>query len=157
MAGVAAPPLDLLLRQGLVTREEAEAELAASLDGDTFDLDVALAAAPEASPPPPVPTAKPVREVAPVATDTASDAQPVGLHLASFRTPEQAELGWTEILAANPDVLAGLSPRITEVDRGADTGVFFEVQAGPLPSPESAVAACDTLIRRGLYCSAIAF
>jgi hypothetical protein len=158
-----APPLDELVRAGLVTRAEAEAERVARGGVAAEPLGEDLAAAALVDPaPPPLPSPKPARAEAEPAPAPPAAAPPpatgsVGLHLASYRTPEQAELGWTDLVARNGDVLGDLFPRIAEVDRGADTGVYFEVRAGPLPDMAAALAACDALIARGLYCATTAF
>lgn len=74
----------------------------------------------------------------------------IGIHLASYRTPEQARQGWTELQSANADLLGALKANIAAVDRG-DRGVYFEVTAGPLDS--SALQTCAALMARGLFCA----
>jgi hypothetical protein len=76
----------------------------------------------------------------------------IGIHLASYRTPEQARQGWTELQAANADLLGALKANIEAVDRG-DRGVYFEVTAGPLDSNASALKTCAALVARGLFCA----
>lgn len=158
MLADAAPALEELVALGLISGAEALAEWEAATLPEPVPSWAELVAQPgDASAPPPLPTAKPDKGSQPEPEPTDPVAGTVGLHLASFRTPEQADLGWSQILAANGDVLASLRSRIVEVDHGADTGVFFEVRAGPLPNEAAAHAACDALIACGLYCATLPF
>lgn len=128
----------------------------------------AVAAA--ASPDEPAEAAEPA-EAEPETAEKAADAEPpitpsappavtpeadtpamIGIHLASYRTPEQARQGWTDLQAANADLLGGLSAHIAAVDRG-DRGVYFEVSAGPLDSNATALQTCAALVARGLFCA----
>ncbi len=81
----------------------------------------------------------------------------VGVHVASFRTPERARRGWDEIKTANGDLLAALGPHIARVDLGGDKGVFYQLRLGPLASRADALALCSALKRRKLYCAPTTF
>ncbi|MBL28449.1 MAG: hypothetical protein CMM50_12965 [Rhodospirillaceae bacterium] len=77
------------------------------------------------------------------------------LHLASYRTIEDADEGWSRMLKQYGDLLAGLQVEISRVDLGS-RGVFWRVQAGPVSSPEQGRKICAEFIRRGGYCQVMA-
>jgi hypothetical protein len=80
---------------------------------------------------------------------------PYRLWLASYKTVRQAKQGWQDIAVANQDLLADLTPIIVLVDLGAEEGTFFRLQVGPLQTQDSAVARCESLQERSLYCSVL--
>jgi hypothetical protein len=175
-----AAALDGYVKRGVLTAAEANAELEMSgLEGNIAPGPVA--ALPEPASPPPLPASKPEPpasktlakaepepEPAPAPTPAvpaaAAPEEPatvkpaagvngevIGIHLAWFRTPEQAQNGWKELLDANRDVLGELKPRITPTDKG-DNGVYFRVTAGPLASTDAALQTCAALLTRGFFC-----
>gem|GEM_PF-1016982 len=81
----------------------------------------------------------------------------LGVHVASFRTPERARRGWDEIKTANGDLVGALGPHIARVDLGGDKGVFYQLRLGPLASRADATALCGALKRRKLYCAPTTF
>lgn len=72
----------------------------------------------------------------------------VSVHLASFRSRDRAEAGWTE-LRAKYTGLKDLTPRIAEIDLPGQ-GSFFRLLAGPLPDRAAAEALCKAL--QAQYC-----
>jgi len=80
---------------------------------------------------------------------------PYRLWLASFRTVREAKDGWRDLAMAQQDLLGDLTPIIVLKDLGAEEGTFFRLQAGPLQTQASAVARCDGLKDRGLYCTVL--
>ncbi len=126
-------------------RRLARAEAAVQTDGTVAPAASASASAPAAAPP------------ARAAAVAPNAGKSVGVHVASFRTPERARRGWEEIRAANGDLLAALGPHIARVDLGGDKGVFFQLRIGPLASRADAARLCDQLKRRKLYCAPTAF
>lgn len=139
----AAPPLPALKPERPATAAPAEATpaeapvAAPSLDGaGTTEV---------ASAEPDVPL--------PLVPESATiDQGGIGIHVASFRTPEQAQQGWEQLLAANSDLLGGFEAHIAAVDHG-DRGVYFEVSAGPMTDATQALQICAALVARGLFCA----
>lgn len=74
------------------------------------------------------------------------------VHLASFKSREQADRGWTQMRRAHQSLLGNLQPEITSVDLGQGKGTFFRVKAGPLANANAAKALCDELKRARQYC-----
>jgi len=77
------------------------------------------------------------------------------LHLASYRTIEEADAGWRRLLQEHGNLLEGLQVEIARVDLG-DRGIFWRVQAGPLASAEAARDTCAEFERRDTYCQVVA-
>ena len=105
----------------------------------------------------PVPGFAPAPAVAAVAP--AAPAALTGqfaLHLASYRLRDNAIIGWTEIIAAVPDPLAGLNPGTSTFNKGAD-GQFVRLKAGPLVSEADAEARCRAIQAAGRYCAVMAY
>ncbi|MGC2857767.1 SPOR domain-containing protein [Novispirillum sp. DQ9] len=84
-------------------------------------------------------------------TGAASQSGPVAVHLASFRSRDKAEAGWTKLQAENPG-LKGLTPRINEIALPGQ-GTFFRLLAGPVSDRAAAEALCKTL--KTQYCKAV--
>lgn len=87
-----------------------------------------------------------------IAVKEPGDAAELLAHIASYRSPENAERGWGKLTAANGDLLSALSHEVREVDLGPDKGVFFRLFAGPLADRAAADTLCGALKSRGLYC-----
>ncbi|MEX2650356.1 MAG: tetratricopeptide repeat protein [Alphaproteobacteria bacterium] len=174
-----ARALESFVQRGVVSAAEANRELATT--GETVIAGGPEIAAPAPPPTPPLPGSKPAapppKAVAavepapkpePVAPEPVAetptkitpaaggDDRAIGIHLAWYRTPEQAQNGWRELLEANQDVLGALEPHITPTDKGAN-GVYFEVTAGPLASAEVALQTCAALLTRGYFCETTIF
>lgn len=77
------------------------------------------------------------------------------LHLASYRTIEDADEGWSRMLQQYGDLLAGLQVEISRVDLGS-RGIYWRVQAGPVADPDRGRKICAEFIRRGGYCQVMA-
>lgn len=75
------------------------------------------------------------------------------IHLASYRKPESAEVGWRQISAQFGPALQGLKPIVKRVDLGAK-GIYYRLHAGILADPKQAYAVCQRLKQRGAYCKA---
>lgn len=74
-----------------------------------------------------------------------------GLHLASYRSAEQAERGWSQLRRAHSEVLGGLSHTVSRVDLGSK-GVFYRLVAGPFSNATAASSACAKLKSRRQFC-----
>ncbi len=87
-----------------------------------------------------------------VAGATAAAAGGLGVHMASYRDPKNAERGWKQLLAKNPAVLDGTRPVIRKVDLGKK-GVFYRLHAGPISDKARAETMCKALKAAGQYCA----
>lgn len=77
------------------------------------------------------------------------------VQLAAFRAPSDAETAWNVARAQHRDALGALEAVVVEVDLGR-RGVFYRLQAGPLPDQRSARQLCRTLQERGQSCLVVA-
>ncbi len=75
-----------------------------------------------------------------------------GIHLASYRSRQQAERGWSQLRRAHKTLLQGLDPQITRVNLGPGKGVYYRLKAGPVASRGDAATLCRQLKRRRQYC-----
>ena len=76
---------------------------------------------------------------------------PFGIQLASLRTEQQAAVLWKRLQDKYPSLLGGLSFRVVQYDSGA-RGIFYRLQAGPMPNKTTAVDYCVKLKRAGQEC-----
>jgi hypothetical protein len=81
----------------------------------------------------------------------------VRVHIASFRSAHGAERGWNVLRKSHHDLLGGLAPHVRKIDFGANMGVFYRLQAGPIGTELAAKDLCSKLKGRGLYCSVAFF
>lgn len=106
-------------------------------------------------------TAKPARS-APRPGPPPSEAAAGGgdlpaIHLASYRSREQASRGWTQLRRAYRRLLGDLKPAVAKVDLGPGKGVYYRLKAGPLASKAAADALCRKLKRHHQYCKPAVF
>ena len=103
---------------------------------------------------------KPVEKSMPLENKTVILVQPsanilagqtVAVHLASYHTSTDAELGWRILSSENPNELGGKKYVIQQVDLGS-IGIFFRLYAIPFSSLQTADNLCKSLRIRGLYC-----
>ncbi|MDX9861754.1 MAG: tetratricopeptide repeat protein [Rhodospirillales bacterium] len=73
------------------------------------------------------------------------------VHLASYRSREAADRGWSQLKRAHKDLLEALSAEITAINLGPK-GTFYRLNAGPLIDRNVAVDLCGKLKRRRQYC-----
>jgi hypothetical protein len=132
---------------------------------------------PQAAPPanliPPPPPPKPTALQAPPPAPAASTAKPAAgsgnspagppaqilppgkgyfLQLGALRTVEAAQASWTQLKAAQPDILGKLPANAVKIDLGGDRGVFYRVMAGPIADESAAERNCNTLKQRHVAC-----
>ncbi len=74
------------------------------------------------------------------------------IQLAAYREAGAATQGWHKLSRANPSLLRGLKPSVIRVDLGADKGIFYRLQAGPIPDRETADTLCVELKRQKVGC-----
>jgi len=101
---------------------------------------------------PPNPTKKPAvnaRRVAKIAPASGGDYR---IQLASLRSPDAVERTWKRFVASHPGLLGGLRLTVVRRDLGSGKGVYYRLQAGPLPDAVAARDLCARLKRRKLNC-----
>lgn len=104
--------------------------------------------------PKPQPMAKPAAAAADAKAEAAAaktGPQPA-VHLASYRSPKEADRGWAQLRRAYPELVGALKPEVTKVDLGPGKGVYYRLKAGPLADPGAADALCKKLKSRRQYC-----
>ncbi len=74
-----------------------------------------------------------------------------GVHLASYRHPDEANSGWQKLQRENPDELGLLEPRVEKVAI-AGKGEYLRLIGGGFSSREKAKSLCDTLAAKGVFC-----
>lgn len=106
----------------------------------------------------PQPQAQPQRPAQQPATQQPATQQPVApatltaaVHLASYRSVENARDGWRILQRRYPNELGTLVPMILEVDLGSGRGRMLRLQASAL-TPGEARTICDRLKQAGQYC-----
>ncbi|MCC7167470.1 MAG: SPOR domain-containing protein [Rhodospirillales bacterium] len=72
------------------------------------------------------------------------------VHLASFKSREQADKDWPGIRSKNPEV-AKLTMQVSRIDLKGK-GTYWRLKAGPLASAKAAADLCKTLKGRRQYC-----
>ncbi|HUC63146.1 MAG TPA: SPOR domain-containing protein [Alphaproteobacteria bacterium] len=97
-----------------------------------------------------------------VASATSSaKAAPVSLanawrvQLGAFRSNGDAQNNWARLRKAHPDLLGALTLAVERIDLGPNRGVFYRMQAGPLPDKDVAGALCDRLKAAHVGCIAV--
>jgi hypothetical protein len=76
---------------------------------------------------------------------------PFGIQLASMRTEEQARNLWLTLQQKHPRLLGGLASQVVRFDSGS-RGVFYRLQAGPMPTKATAQDFCVQLKTAGQEC-----
>ena len=112
-----------------------------------------------ASPPEPTVT-RPAKPVAKPTARRLSKIAPASggrykIQLASLRSNVAVAQSWKRLVKSNKDLLGGLRLTIARRDLGSTKGVFFRMQAGPLPDAVAARDLCARLKRRKLNCLVI--
>ncbi len=76
---------------------------------------------------------------------------PYGVQTASFRKPESAKAEWKRLQRKHPDLLGDMVLRVQRAE--LSSGVWFRLQAGPIPNKITALDLCAQLLSRGeKYC-----
>ena len=81
----------------------------------------------------------------------AAVVSPFGIQLASLRTEQQANVLWKRLQDKYPSLLGGLASRVVRFDSGS-RGVFYRLQAGPMPTKATALDFCVKLKTAGQEC-----
>ncbi len=119
--------------------------------------------APEKKTPASPPESTAARPAKPVAAATARRLSKIvpesgggyKIQLASLRSNVAVARSWKRLVKSNEDLLGGLRLTITRRDLGSAKGVYFRMQAGPLPDEIAARDLCARLKRRKLNCLVI--
>jgi len=74
------------------------------------------------------------------------------VQLGSYRESGKASKAWEMALASAPKLLAPVNHFVFQADLGAGKGVFYRLQAGPLPSRDSADSLCKQLKVKKVDC-----
>jgi hypothetical protein len=106
----------------------------------------AVAPAPQQAAAAPKPASKPAPQAA------APDG--VRVQLASLRSPEAARDEWMRLKHDNPDLLGKLTAVAVRADLG-ERGIYYKIEAGPLPSKEAASRLCSEMKQRDLGCQLV--
>ena len=72
------------------------------------------------------------------------------VHLASYRTIGDAEIGWQALLSAHTELLQSLTPKVRPVIVKGK-GTFYRLYAGPLDA-DAANDLCRKLKDAGAFC-----
>ncbi len=90
-----------------------------------------------------------VRRLSKIAPASGGDYK---IQLASLRSDAAVARSWKRLVRSNEDLLGGLRLTIARRDLGSGKGVYFRLQAGPLPDAAAARDLCARLKRRKLSC-----
>jgi tetratricopeptide (TPR) repeat protein len=145
----ALPPKGLLENADAVRRLEATRErglISAEEYAKEKEAIDKLATVP--TPPPPTAAAAPTTPV--TGTALSGGPQPA-VHIASYRSEDDAQKGWAQLRRAYPQ-LGPLQPEVSRVNLGAQKGVFYRLLAGPLPSQPEAERICRELKAKRQFC-----
>jgi cell division septation protein DedD len=83
------------------------------------------------------------------------EGTPFAIQFASLRTMDKAQDMWRRLQARYPDLLGDMALNVDRVDLG-DRGIFFRVQAGPVPNRATAEDMCGQLKARQQDCIVVA-
>jgi hypothetical protein len=145
--------------------EDAIGQMIQMAELDNVSSDAPESAAPESSVV--LPDIKPAAEATPEAapdpapeptqTQTAQVGQVSGfkVQLASLQDPEGAQKEWKRLQGIHPELLGNLSMQTQKVEIEG-RGTFYRIQAGPLPSRETADDLCALLKGRDQPCIVVA-
>jgi hypothetical protein len=81
----------------------------------------------------------------------ASSGPKPGVHLASYRSKQQADRGWEQIQKAHKAILEGLEHEVVKVNLGRK-GTYYRLKAGPLDDQNAAKEMCRKLKARRQFC-----
>jgi cell division septation protein DedD len=104
---------------------------------------------PTASRPKAKPAAATARRLSTVAPASGGDYK---IQLASLRSTDAVKRSWKRLVGSNKDLLGRLRMTVVRRDLGKGKGVYYRMQAGPLPDAGAARDLCGRLKRRKLSC-----
>ena len=74
------------------------------------------------------------------------------IQIAALRSTEAVNRSWKRLVRRNRDLLGGLRLDVVRRDLGSGKGVYYRMQAGPLPDRVAARDLCSRLKRRKIGC-----
>ncbi len=96
-----------------------------------------------------------VKTAPPPQAPVVAAADPVTVYrvqLAAVRSEDTAASEWARLRKKNGDLLDDLTLNVIRIDLGADKGIFYRLQAGPLASEAAAKNLCEKLSIRKIGC-----
>lgn len=90
--------------------------------------------------------------VKPIAKSQPGTGKVYRVQLAAVRSEEIAGSEWQRLKKKNGDLLNPLSLNVVRIDLGADKGIFYRLQAGPLSDEAAAKKLCAELAIRKIGC-----
>ncbi len=81
----------------------------------------------------------------PASPNQAVTLDPIRVQLAAFRSTEAAREGWKRLKRKHGALLSNLDPHVVKADLGAEKGIFYRLQAGPMDDKEAASRLCQEL------------
>ncbi len=79
------------------------------------------------------------------------DIGPLRIQIAATKDEATAQHEWDRLTKAHADLLGNLTETTVRADLG-DRGIFYRVQAGPLPDAAAASKLCDQLKAVSIGC-----
>jgi hypothetical protein len=159
VANPASPPTEMMAAADAVRRIEylRDGGIVSAEEYMRERKAVEVAMTPPAPEPPPVAEAKPAAPIPAAATSPAAKGPAMAkgaatVHLASYRSRQQAERGWQQIQGAHKQLLGKLQSEIVEVNLGTGKGTYYRLKAGPFASKDAAADICRQLKQRRQYC-----
>jgi cell division septation protein DedD len=119
------------------------------------ETEMPVPAPPPPPPPPPDEAASPPSPPTVLAARSETPPDPARgyrVQLGAFRSAKDANRGWRDAVAFATELLSPVSHFVMQIDLGEGKGVFHRLQAGPLPSAESAESLCKQLKAKGVDC-----
>ena len=77
------------------------------------------------------------------------------VQIASYRSEQEASVGWQALTAEQADLLAKLPHAVAKADLGADKGIYYRLQAGSFSDRKDAKALCSNLKERSVDCMVV--
>jgi hypothetical protein len=114
---------------------------------------LALAAPPKPPVPPTqaAPAKLPAPEAAPAKSPTPNGSG-YRLQLGALKSEDAARAEWERLKKQQPDILGKLAFSTSRVDLGADKGIYYRIQAGPIADAKQATQNCAALKSRNVGC-----
>jgi cell division septation protein DedD len=94
---------------------------------------------------PALPAVAPAQLAAAPATAGPVFANKWRVQLGAFRSNDDAQHQWARMRKDHPDLLGSLTLSVERIDLGPNRGIYFRMQAGPLPDRDVATALCARL------------
>lgn len=87
--------------------------------------------------------------------EAGDNASKYSIHLASYKSTENAKSGWDQLMSKHKNLLCNLSPRLAQVSVNGNE--YLSLRVGPLLDKNSALALCSAIKSTGDYCASAEF